>query len=53
LAYLAKPGIFGRERPEGGSDFFVPSIAAGWPLEVDPRWSGLLNNVRHRFGMPG
>ena len=38
------------ERPEGGRVFAAPSIAAGWPLAVDERWSDLLENVLHHFG---
>jgi hypothetical protein len=41
------------ERPDGGRVFSASSIAAGWPLAVDPRWSDLLKNVLHHFGVLG
>jgi hypothetical protein len=39
------------QRPGGGRVFSAPSIAAGWTLSVDERWSGLLKNVLHHFGV--
>ena len=34
-----------------GSYSSASSIASGWPLTVDERWSGLLKNVLHHFGV--
>ncbi len=39
------------ERSGGGRVFNASSIAAGWPLAVDPQWSGLLKNVLDHFGV--
>ena len=39
------------ERAGGGRVFNASSIAAGWPLAVDPQWSGLLKNVLDHFGV--
>ncbi len=40
------------ERPEGGTVFNAGTIGAGWALAADERWSTLLRNVLHRFGVP-
>jgi hypothetical protein len=40
------------ERPMGGRVFHAGSINAGWTLALDPRWSELLKNVLHHFGVP-
>jgi hypothetical protein len=40
------------ERPSGGRVFHAGSINAGWTLGLDHRWSGLLKNVLHHFGVP-
>ena len=39
------------ERPQGGRVFSASTIAAGWVLAVDERWSNLLKNVLHHFGV--
>lgn len=39
------------QRPGGGQVFAAPSISAGWALAVCPRWSALLRNVLHHFGV--
>jgi hypothetical protein len=38
-------------RPEGGRVFNAGTIGAGWALGADPRWSMLLRNVLHHFGV--
>jgi hypothetical protein len=38
-------------RPEGGRVFNAGTIGAGWALAADPRWSTLLKNVLHHFGV--
>lgn len=38
-------------RPEGGRVFNAGSIGSGWALDADPRWSTLLRNVLHHFGV--
>jgi len=40
------------ERPGGGKVFNAGAIAGGWPLSVDAKWSALLKNVLHHFGVP-
>ena len=40
------------QRPGGGQVFAAPSIAAGWTLAVCPRWSTVMKNVLHQFGVP-
>ena len=40
------------QRPQGGQVFAAPSISAGWTLAVCPKWSQLLKNVLHHFGVP-
>ncbi len=40
-------------RPDGGRVFNAGSIGAGWALHADPRWSAMLRNVLHHFGVPG
>ena len=40
------------QRPEGGRVFNAGAIGSGWALHADPRWSGLLRNVLHHFGVP-
>jgi hypothetical protein len=39
------------ERPGGGRVFHAGSINAGATLSVDDRWSGLMHNVLHHFGI--
>jgi hypothetical protein len=39
-------------RPEGGRVFNAGTIGAGWALAADARWSALLRNVLHHFGVP-
>ncbi len=39
------------ERADGGTVFNAGTIGAGWALHADPRWSTLLRNVLHRFGV--
>jgi hypothetical protein len=41
------------QRPGGGQVFAAPSISAGWTLAVCPRWSAILENALHHFGVPG
>lgn len=40
------------QRPGGGHVFHAGSINAGSTLSADPKWSGLLQNVLHHFGVP-
>ena len=40
------------ERHDGGRVFSASTISAGWPLADDTRWSDLLKNVLHHFGVP-
>jgi N,N-dimethylformamidase len=39
------------ERPGGGRVFHAGSINAGSTLALDPKWSGLLQNVLNHFGV--
>ena len=39
------------QRVAGGEVFAAPSIAAGWTLAVCPKWSAMLKNVLHHFGI--
>ncbi len=39
------------ERPDGGRVFNAGSIGAGWALEADPKFQGLLRNVLAHFGV--
>jgi N,N-dimethylformamidase len=39
------------ERPGGGHVFHAGSINAGSTLAADPKWSGLMHNVLHHFGV--
>jgi hypothetical protein len=39
------------DRPGGGRVFHAGSINAGMALARDPKWSGLLHNVLHHFGV--
>ena len=38
------------QRPDGGRVFSASSIASGWVLGVDKKWSDLLKNALHSFG---
>jgi hypothetical protein len=39
------------ERPAGGRVFNAGAIGAAWALDADPKWSVLLRNVLHYFGV--
>ena len=39
------------ERLEGGRVFNAGAIGAAWALDADPKWSALLRNVLHHFGV--
>ena len=38
-------------RPAGGEVFAAPSIAAGWTLGACPKWTTVMKNVLHHFGV--
>lgn len=40
------------QRQDGGRVFNAGSIGSGWALAADSRWSALVRNVLHHFGVP-
>ena len=50
LVHVAAEMIYW-ERPQGGRVFHAGSINAGSTLSADPRWTGLMQNVLHHFGV--
>jgi N,N-dimethylformamidase len=39
------------ERADGGWVFNAGAIGAAWALDADAKWSTLLRNVLHHFGV--